>query len=264
MPSRLDSPSTRNASVKKLLAASCLLALSHLAAAAPFSPQETNYIKLDFQNQNGSRNICGGSLVGKDLVLTASHCILDNWTGVTAYYGRNFENQAGARRDNAQPNWIKFDHQGVAVDLALLKLSQTIAGRNGARIVPVVAQEDCQAGIGAMQAQRRMDDQGYQLGQSLMQVSVANVVRLGPSPLANGVSLLTNGNVGRGGDSGSPLLSSKGVQVGVYNGNAGNASAFAALCKYAGHIQAWSETLSPGGGQTPPSGDWVWPDARRR
>ncbi|WP_434630828.1 trypsin-like serine protease [Chromobacterium sp. CV08] len=250
--------------MKKLFAASCLTALSHLAAAAPFPPQETNYIKLDFQNQNGGRNICGGSLVGKDLVLTASHCILDNWTGVTAYYGRNFENQAGARRDNAKPNWIKFDHHGVAVDLALLKLSRPIAGLDGARIVPVVAQEDCHAGIGAMQAQRRMDDRGYQLGQSLMQVSVANVVRQGPSPLANGVSLLAGGNVGRGGDSGSPLLSPQGVQVGVYNGNAGNVSAFAALCKYASHIRAWSETLSPDGGQTPPPGDWTWPDARRR
>ncbi|MBP4051439.1 trypsin-like serine protease [Chromobacterium violaceum] len=250
--------------MKKPLAVSCLLAWAQFAAAAPFPPQETNYIKLDFQNQNGSRNICGGSLVGKDLVLTASHCILDNWAGVTAYYGRNFENQASARRDNDQPNWIKFDHHGVAVDLALLKLSQPIAGRNGARIVPVVAQEDCNAGIGAMQAQRRMDDQGYQLGHSLMQVSVANIVRLGPSPLANGVSLLANGNVGRGGDSGSPLLSAKGVQVGVYNGNAGNVSAFAALCKYANHIQAWSETLSPASSQTPPPGDWVWPDARRR
>ncbi|MEO9384929.1 trypsin-like serine protease [Chromobacterium phragmitis] len=250
--------------MRKLFVVSCLLSLSQLSVAAPFSPQETNYIKLDFQNQNGSRNICGGSLVGKDLVLTASHCILDNWAGVTAYYGRNFENQASARRDNAQPNWIKFDHHGVAVDLALLKLSQPIAGRNGAKIVPVVAQENCASGIGAMQAQRRMDDQGYQLGQSLMQVSVANIVRQGPSPLANGVSLLANGNVGRGGDSGSPLLSPQGVQVGVYNGNAGNVSAFAALCKYASAIQAWSEVLSPSGAQTTPPGDWVWPSDRRR
>nr|WP_231138171.1 trypsin-like serine protease [Chromobacterium sp. Rain0013] len=186
--------------------------------------------------------------MGSDLVLTASHCILDNWSSVTAHYGHDFAQSVKTIRNNAKPNWIKFDYNGVAVDLALVKLPRPIAGLDGARTVPVVAQEDCDSGIGAMQANLRMAETGGQLAASLMDVRVANIQRLGPSPLANGVSLLANGMVGRGGDSGSPLLSPNGVQVGVYNGNAGNTSAFAALCKYASSIKAWSEVLSPSGG----------------
>ncbi|UGA40072.1 hypothetical protein JOS77_12340 [Chromobacterium haemolyticum] len=55
--------------MKKIIFAAGLLASAQLVAAAPFSPAETHYVKLDFRGSSGG-NICGGSLVGSDLVLT--------------------------------------------------------------------------------------------------------------------------------------------------------------------------------------------------
>lgn len=224
---------------KRLIIALCAFMNAQLASAQVIEPENTNYVKLNFNIGNS----CGGSLVSNDLVLTASHCILDSWSYVIVYFGRKFSNNTIVRRDDSTPNFIKLDHHGVPADLALIKLEASVAGKPGAEILPFVAQEDCEFKDIVMQAYLRMSGPEQHLPKSEMEIKNVLIDRIGLSAIANGLALISNTPVGVGGDSGSPLMRPDGVQAGVWNGSGGGNSYFAALCKYSDDIKRFAAEL---------------------
>ncbi|GGA83524.1 hypothetical protein GCM10011491_08720 [Brucella endophytica] len=222
-----------------------------MAAAGIIQPTETNYVKLFFTGAK-SDGTCGGSFVAWDLVLTASHCLKNDWQSVYYQFGFWFSYSDSIQRNDSTPNFIKFDQHGVPVDLALIKLNTPVYGLLGTVTARIVDQEACAYKNVPMHVFLRMRGIKDPWPQSEMDVRDVTIESIGASRLASGTALIANGRIGIEGDSGGPLmltqqdpLRTAPIQSGVLNGSSGvtNMTYFAALCKYSNDIKRFAKQL---------------------
>lgn len=240
-------------SLKGIIVALCAFMNTHMAIAGIIEPTETYYVKLNFEGNTGGG--CGGSLIGGNLVLSASHCFADNWSAVRVQYGNQFQNEMQIIRNKSTPNFIKFDHNGVSVDLALLKLNAPVSSASGAIITELVAQDYCEFKNIYWFADLRMKGFLQELPRPQMEVKNITINSIGPSALADGIALIADSILVNRGDSGGPLvrikllpgsipLRYKAVQAGVISGaSIEDKTYFAALCKYSDDIKRFAKQL---------------------
>lgn len=224
--------------------------ISGYVAATDNPPKTENVaseVKLNFSSPSDG-NLCVGTLLTNNLVITASHCILDGWAAnpqrkLAAQYGNKFSHTAGVYTGSG-PAWKKFDPE---TDLALIRLATPVKAEEGA--VPATLVEACRelpvldgpvTGI----EYRRMNDNFDDLPRPQHNTSTIPFVRTGKSALANGKSYISdNGPSGRPGDSGGGVFTPDGVLFGVFNGNSGKHDYVSALCVYADRIRAEGAAL---------------------
>lgn len=207
----------------------------------------TNHVKLLVEGPDW-RAPCHGSLVAGDLVLTVSHCLLDDWIRVKSYYGRGFENELVTERNDEKRNWVKFDtdrrlaqidtKQIPPTDLALIKLPRAVTPEEGTVIAPVPKQDSCATSVGPVQIHQGANMPRNKIGIERTTVS-------GPySVKGAGMALETKESLMSPGDSGSPLMTSKGELVGVVSGQGKSHDYAPALCKYSDELNAHARHLT--------------------
>lgn len=222
------------------------------ADSVPRLENVATMVKLNFTSRqnifSSVTNICVGEFVGEDVILTASHCIIDNWINdpnrkLEVQYGKNFASSAALYKGGDVQPWIKFDPQ---TDLALIRIDKKVA--NTADAVPGKLVEACgpdpvlEQPITGIEY-RRMTDAGTQLPRGQHNTSTTTLARITNSALANGKSYNDDNQSGREGDSGGPVFSGDGTLIGTYNGNAGTRGYISVLCVYADRIRAEAENL---------------------
>ena len=224
--------------------------ISGYGAATDNPPKTENVaseVKLNFF-RGFYENDCVGTLLTNNLVLTASHCIVDSWVAypqrqLDVQYGNEFRHTVRLYTGSG-PAWKKLDPE---TDLALIRLASPVKAEDGAE--PATLVEACSelpvldgpvTGIGY----RRMRDDGDYLPRPQHNTSTIPFVRTGKSALANGKSYISdNGPNGRPGDSGGGVFTPEGVLFGVWNGNSGKHDYVSALCVYVDRIRAESAAL---------------------
>jgi V8-like Glu-specific endopeptidase len=231
--------------------ASCVfLTATSSALAADAKPNATfakAYVKLDvsYKAANGQTysNICGGVFISEDIVLTASHCISDEWAkasskAISFQYGTNFATTAKLR---AGQSWAKFDPK---VDLALVRMNKSSANVGLVKALDAACPKGPQHKYPtkAIVYKRMNDTNNKPLAQNTYHTSTTTISSHGKSPLANGQAYKALSS-GVGGDSGSPVFLTNGTIVGIYNGNGGSNSYFATLCAYRSDISTHGQKL---------------------
>lgn len=235
-----------------------LLIFNTTAYAADDPPQADNpprtenlasVVKLNFYRDSGGYgNICVGTLLNDDIVITASHCILDKWATapdktLEVQYGKEFSQTAGLYKGEGRA-WIKFDPE---TDLALIRIDTSVTGQADA--APATLVDACSTvpvldGPVTGIAYRRMKALHTSLPTAEHNTSTIAFSRTGNSALANGKSYISdNGPHAVGGDSGGGVFSEDGILFGVFNGTSGKHDYVSALCVYADRIRAESEAL---------------------
>ncbi|OTA18292.1 hypothetical protein Xvie_00111 [Xenorhabdus vietnamensis] len=214
----------------------------------PNSANALSYVKLDFSynlSKQKFTNRCGGTLIADDLVLTASHCLNQQWINANSkelsiYYGKEFIMYAGL---HSGKSWVQFDPE---VDLAIIQLDRKIDPNSGAIVAKLDA--PCPSGPKVKYPLRaifyqRMDDDGKSLPLTDYQTTTTYFETFAKSELANGYAYLSR-KVGNAGDSGSSVFSKSNILIGVMNGNSDYTHCnSAAVCFYRDRIDAESKKL---------------------
>jgi V8-like Glu-specific endopeptidase len=217
-----------------------------------YKPLQTNYVKIDIWNGLGPAKQCHGSLVADNVVLTAGHCLRGKWDDIMTHYGRDFAHTVAVVRNDAQPNWARIydKEKNMSPDLALFRLPAPVRLQEGAIAASIPAQDACKASQGPAQAYRGIGLLSDQMG--IQPTKVSGIA----FDETWGTTLRTRDKVAVKGDSGSPLMSSDGTQIGVHAGSTFYAATLAhveshsvALCAYADAIKAqvreWNASPAP-------------------
>ncbi|CAM3760148.1 hypothetical protein BOSP111201_24030 [Bordetella sputigena] len=215
------------------------------AAAPPkgyrgFRPEQSSYVKL--QSPTGVNYArCHGSLIGDDVVLTAAHCIKPERRTVNIYYGRDFGFSRRIVLGEEGTNWVKakaVPGRGAAADWGLLKLSRPVGADEGAITARLPQHGDCPRDGDTAQAYRGMGLPPSDMG--IQHTKTVNV------RVDDGRHLhLSSESVADKGDSGSPLMSTNEVQIGVQSAGSDKHDLAVALCRYSDLIRAAATRLTP-------------------
>ena len=160
-------------------------------------PTPVRYSTVGLMNRSGG-HLCSATLIADNIVLTAAHCIQ---SAMRVYLGNEIRSASTVRVSEAviHPNWQSRGRQVAPYDIAVVKLSQSIAGANRRPIKisfdPLVRNDQLMiAGYG--------NDGNYRYGSlRYTQVSLVSRDRYG--------RVNTAGSNNRGacdGDSGGPLF----------------------------------------------------------
>jgi V8-like Glu-specific endopeptidase len=217
------------------------------ADAKPNAAFAKAYVKLDisYKSANGQTQsfLCGGVFITEDIVLTASHCIPDQWASssskaITFQYGTNFATTAQLR---AGQSWAKFDPK---VDLALVRMNKSASNVGLVKALDAACTNDPKHKYPLKAiVYKRMNDATHQaLAKNTYHTSTTTISGHDKSPLANGQAYKTP-VAGIPGDSGSPMFLENGTIIGIYNGNGGTNSYFATLCAYRSDISTHGQRL---------------------
>lgn len=216
-----------------------------LQAAPPegyraFRPEQSSYVKL--QSPVGMDYArCHGSLIGDDVVLTAAHCIKPERRTINVYYGRDFGFSKQIVLGAEGTNWVKataVTDGATAADWGLLKLPRPVAPDEGAIIARLPELGDCPGDGDPVQAYRGMGLPPTDMG--IQHTKTVNV-RIDDDRYMH----LSSESMADKGDSGSPLMSTKEVQIGVQSAGSDTEDVAVALCRYSDRIKAAAARLTP-------------------